>query len=220
MRKALLIVPYFGELPEWFDRWAESVARLEAYGYDVLLDRDEDDFRDRVEWALGLQCPRLADTGKPWDFRPALGELYRDELAEYEFWGHTDLDVVYGRVGEWLTDDFLASLDLHSNHRDYVCGFWSLYRNAPIVNGLYRRTPGWEGSMEDPKATGWIETAYTEVVDAAHEAGEIRRVYTHWQTEDLVDFGKVRWDDGRLFEGDREIFAAHFRRVKEWPAGC
>lgn len=220
MRKTLLIVPFFGELPPWFDRWRESIGRLEPYGYDVLLDRDEDGFRERADKILAVDAPPLAGTGKAWDFRPALGVLYDEELAGYDFWGHTDLDVVYGRVWEWITDEFLDSVDLHSNHHDYVCGFWSTYRNKPPVNELFRRTPNWAGLMESPRASGWIETAYTATVDQAHRRGEIRRAYTHWQTEDLNNYDTLRWDGDRLVEGDREVFAAHFRRTKAWPEQC
>lgn len=220
MPDALLIVPFFGDPPPWFDQWQESVGRLEAHGYRVLLDRDEDTFRDRVREILQLDPPPMAGTGKAWDFRPALGLLYERELAAHSHWGHTDMDVVYGRVWEWLTPEFLDGLDLHSNHHDYVCGFWSLYRNTPTMRELFTETPGYRDLMTSDHASGWIESAYSDVVDAAHEEGRLNRVYTYWQTRDLNSFDTLTWDGERLLEGDREVFAAHFRRVKEWPAGC
>ena len=36
------------------------------------------------------------------DFRPAFGEIFADELAGYDFWGHSDLDLIFGQIREHL----------------------------------------------------------------------------------------------------------------------
>jgi hypothetical protein len=215
--RKLLICPYFGELPPWFDRWAENVRLLKQYGYDIRLDTREDWFAERVELALGITYPR-GDGYKVCDYRCAFGVLYERELKGYDYWGHTDLDCVYGRVGYFLPDDVLGPVDIFSNHATYVSGPWSLYRNSELVNSLFRRQEDWRGYLENPSTTGWVETAYSRLVDQAHEAGELKRKYVSWQTRDLNDFSTVHFDkDGRLLEGRGEIMVAHFRRTKVYP---
>ncbi len=217
MLRKLLICPYFGEPPEWFDLWLENIQRLERDGYDLFFETSEHAFAERVGEVLGVEFPR-GDGYKVCDFRCTFGELFADELSSYDYWGHTDLDCVYGRVGYFLPDDVLGPVDIFSNHATYVSGPWSLYRNRELVNGLFRRQEDWRGHLENPVTTGWVETAYSELVERAHEAGELKRKYVSWQTRDLNDFSTVHYDrNGRLLEGRGEIMVAHFRRTKVYP---
>ena len=217
----VLVCPYFGVLPSWMNHYWENAERLQEHGYNFLLDDDEDAFRSRVRELLDIEPPPMYGTGKVWDFRPALGYLYAQELEGFEWWGHTDFDCVYGRVERWLTDEVLADLDIFSNHIDYICGPWTLYRNCKLVNELFLEDPFWAAEMQDPHATGWAERSFTATVDAHHQAGELRRRYELWQTRDWDSFDTLRLHpDGRLTEGREEVMMAHFRRTKEYPRGC
>lgn len=207
--RKLFLCPWFGPLPEWWGLYRPPA------GYDFLLFTDRDGFDGRCRERLGVGYP---DVVAPHGFRPALGVLFAEEIAGYDFWGHTDLDCVYGRVGRWVTDEFLEGLDVHSNHRDYVCGPWTLYRNRSVVNELFMRTPGWRDLMVS--SPGWAEVEFTRTLDDAHGAGDVCRLYSHWQVRDQNDLSGVRFDGDRLLDGDEEIFMAHFNRHKVYPEGC
>jgi hypothetical protein len=215
----LLICPYFGELPEWFELWHANVQRLERDGYDLLLETSQHAFAERVGEILGVEYPR-GDGRKVCDFRCAFGLLYADELGDYNYWGHTDLDVIYGRVGHYLPDELLIGYDIFSNHDTYVSGPWSLYRNVPLVNELFWQIDDWEGYLENPVTTGWVETAFSRYVDERHKAGVIVRRYESWQTQNLNNFSSVHWEGERLMEGGDEVMMAHFRRTKVYPERC
>lgn len=216
----LFVCPYFGDMPSWMDHYWRNARRLRAQGYDFLVDTDEEAFHERVKDRLGITCPTMVGTGKTWDFRPALGVLYEEEIRGYDFWGHTDFDCVYGRVEEWVTDAFLSDLDIHSNHHNYICGFWTLYRNQPFVNELFSLHPEWQEIMESATPYGWAETGFTEIVDTFAESGELAREYTFWQTKNLNNYDLLHWEDGKLMEGNTEVMVAHFRRTKEYPPRC
>lgn len=223
MIRKLLIVPWFGDLPPWFDLWrANFRAALEPHGYDLLLDTNLDGFKRRVKFRLGIEdAPIVPGEGKVHDYRAAFGALYYPELDGYDFYGHTDIDMVYGRVESWVTDEFLDGVDIHSNHVDYISGPWTLYRNTQAVRDLFLSADGWAERLAHPDTSGWVEKGFTEAADAAHAAGEIQLRYTMWQTKNLDSFKTCRLDDdGRLFEGRVEIPMLHFRRTKEYPAGC
>lgn len=221
--RKLMICPWFGLLPEWMPSWIDNVARLGPMGYDFLLFHDLYEFKTRVKERLNVDCPIEPGTGKIHDYRCAFGVLFADEIEGYDFWGHTDFDCLYGRVDQWVTDAFLENLDIHSNHATYVCGPWTLYRNVPVVNEFFKLYPNWDAMLTAEQTTGWVETEYSRMLDVADALGQIERTYTMWQTKDLNRFDTLRWgDDGALYEGDEEIFMAHFRRLKPkvYPAQC
>lgn len=217
MISKLLITPWFGQLPEWWPEYEQNARRLAEHGFEWLIVTDLELFQRRVKSTLGIDCPIQPGTGKVHDYRATFGELFADEIKGYDFWGHTDFDCVYGRVEKFVTDDFLAGLDLHSDAPHYVCGPWSLYRNTPVVNRLFRDEPLWREILENPRTTGWVETAFSQIVDLAHEAGEIRREYTLWHAYEASSLARLRFDGDWLMDGDREVMMAHFRRTKRWP---
>lgn len=209
LRKAL-VCPYFGDLPEWMDRYWENAERLESQGYNFLLDTSESEFRDRVRDRLGIEPPRMYNTGNVWDFRPALGLLYADELKDYDFWGHTDFDCVYGRVEEFYLDTALARYDILSDHWSYVCGPWTLYRNDPVVSEMFRESEGWQEAMESQVPLGWAEQGYSETVK---KNLRVRLRLTHaWQQPE-----KLSWEDDALIHDGGEVSFFHFRHTKTWP---
>jgi hypothetical protein len=217
----LLICPYFGPLPEWWLHWLGNVGRsIEPLGYDILLDTDEDAFRDRVARTLGIVCPPMSGGGKVWDYRPALGLLYWEELEGYDFWGHTDFDCVYGRVDQFVTDWFLNAIDMHSNHATYVNGCWSLYRNTPQMASLFMEHPLWESALEDPTPSGWAEQEFSRIVLWAEQEGRLRKAWTQWQVFSEEQLPHVHFEGERLMCLGEEVMMAHFRRTKVYPSGC
>jgi hypothetical protein len=190
-------------------------------GYDWLITTDLEDFAKRVKAKLDIECPIVPGTGKVHDFRPALGLLFEEEAKGYDYVGHSDFDCIYGNVAKFMPDSELRQWDIWSNHVDYISGPWTLYRNDPRIIHLFERHPRWREIMSNPESTGWAEfqDGFTGVVDKAHGAGEIKRLYTMWQTKDLNDFSTLRFENGTLTEGGVERMMAHWRRVKVWPEG-
>lgn len=214
--RKLMIVPFFGDEVPWMKHWLRNTERMQSLGYDFLLDTDEADFQARVSERLGIVCPRMHNNGNSWDFRPALGVLYADEIDGFDWYGHCDFDVVFGRVERWITDEFLAPLDVFGCHDDYMSGPFSLYRNTPAVRELFFESPVWRERLEHDGGIGWLETDYTAVVDRAHAEGRIVRRYEKFQTASQDDFsGCVLHEDGRLTENGVERMLLHFRRPRD-----
>lgn len=211
MSTKLLICPFFGDLPAFFPQWRESVRGLERYGYDVLVDQDLDAFNARCEKVLGFKSPIVPGTGKLWDFRCALGELYADEVADYDFWGHTDFDVVYGNPETFMPDEVLAGVDIVSDEKSYIGGHWTLYRNCAPVNSVFRKCHNWRGYMTDPRPSGWVETDYT----AGVKQSGLRLKFIFGQAS--RDNEWLSFVDGRLYQRGKEVLLAHFRDQKRWP---
>jgi hypothetical protein len=162
----------------------------------------------------------MEGTGKVWDYRPALGLLYEDETTGFDFWGHTDFDVVYGRVEQWVTDVFLERLDMHSNCTSYVNGCWSLYRNTRLMRTLFQDEPLWQPIMEDVRPHGWAEKEFSKLIADAHRERSLRKAWTQWQVFGDNDLDSLRFDGDRLMVDNTEVMMAHFRRTKRYPPGC
>lgn len=216
--KKLIITPYFGQFPEWMDLFLADFQRTMApQGYKLLMDTDLSDFKERVREKLGIDYPGVRGNGKAWDMRSALGYLYEEELEEAEYWGHCDFDVVWGNVSKFLPDKELEQLDVFSSHDSYVCGFFSLYRNRPEVNQLFRDCPTWKMRMEDPEPNGWVESDFSRIL----EISGLKYRYSSYQGNPYINRPVLKKEDNSLFQatihGWEEIAYFHFRRSKQWP---
>jgi len=215
--KKLMIIPYFGQYPSFMSQWIANMEYLKPMGYDYLLVSSLSKFEQRVRDKLGIEPCIIYGTGKPWDYRGALGVLFEEEIKGYDYWGHTDFDCVYGDVNKFMPDEELVKYDLWSNHYCYVCGPWTLYRNTEKVNNIFRECDDWKERLEEPMATGWVEQGYSEKVDELHERKEINRLYTHFQSRDPNLWEDLTFNEGRLYDYGGEIMMFHFNRAKIYP---
>lgn len=211
MLKKLLIIPYFGQFPEWMDKWLANMEYLREHGYDYLLYTNLELFEERVRECLGIEPSIKYGTGKAWDYRPALATLFAKDVKGYDYWGHTDLDCVYGDVSKFIPDKELKKWEIWTNGT-YITGPWTLYKNCKKVNEVFKLCDNWQRRMESPIASGWIEYEYNEAVKK-----NLKVNYCLQQTKDWDNFDTLTFNDGKLFEGDKEVFLAHFRRTKQWP---
>lgn len=211
--KKLFLCPWFGEFPTWHAQYLNNIEiALKPLGYDFLIPTDIEEFKQRVKTKLGIDAPVTYGGTKVHDYRAALGHLYEEELAGYDFWGHTDFDCVYGKVDDFVSDEFLQGLDIHSDAPEYMCGPWSLYRNTERVNKLFMECPDWQSYLTDPGTSGWVEQAFSRLV----ERSGLRYKYTLFHAYTDPDSLYYR-EDGRLYCGNREVSMYHFRRTKVWP---
>ena len=195
MTRKLMICPWFGPLPDWWESYNE---RLRLTGCDFLFDHDLESFRQRAGDILGVRCPIAEGGTKIQDYRPAFGALYLDELDGYDWWGHTDLDCVYARIGEFVTEELLAGCDIQTDSaHDYIAGPWA-------------QDPDWIRRLEEERTSGWVEQSFTEI---ARDQARLRVDNFHdYRNADLLEA-----DGDRLLYAGREISFFHFRYTKRWP---
>lgn len=209
-----MITPYFGELPSWFGLFKENFEQtLGKQGYSWLFTTDLKDFDNRCLKKLGFISPIEPGNGKVWDYRGCLGLLYEEEIKDFDFWGTMDFDMCFGDVNKWFPDDELKGLDIWSNHHCYVNGCFSLYKNSPEVNNLFRLFPIWDRVLQNPRALGWIEKEYSQCLE---KSGLLYR-YSFFQGWPYTTTPNLRFNSGLLFQDGEEIAMFHFRRSKRWP---
>ena len=164
-----LIVAHFGPRPSYFPLVVRSMAHNPDVHWLMFTDRPVErppanldvrictftDLATRIQGRFDFQIA-LRDPYKLCDFRPAFGEIFRDELAGYDFWGHTDLDVIFGRIRDHLAQDaFEADKILFQ-------GNFALYRNTQEAAAWFRHEiPGisYRTAMMNPAPTHFDEWA-------------------------------------------------------------
>jgi len=171
------------------------------------------------------------------DFKPTYGEAFQDYVHGYDFWGFCDIDIIWGRLRAFYTDDLFSKFDILTSSRAFINGQCTFLRNDPKVNSLFRQIP----NALELLAANYVHGTDEEPFDAAarilEQKGELkvsrRRVasgdeFTYWgaQEERLVleDAGAyvkprmvpVYWEEGRMFHcatGD-EVAFHHFMKGK------
>ena len=145
--KVALIQPYFGPLPNYFDLALKSYAFNSGYDWYLFtddrshhnyppnvfvthttLDRLKSRFQQHFDFPLLLERPY-----KLCDYKPLYGHLFADYLKGYDFWGHFDPDIIFGRISNFVPEELYRQYD-----KIFDRGHFALYRNTPAVNLLYR----------------------------------------------------------------------------------
>lgn len=77
------------------------------------------------------------------EFKPALGHIFADYLHDYTHWGYSDLDILFGDLGRWITPDEWEEFDIVTygfgdQERLYARGQFTFHKNVPRINQLWR----------------------------------------------------------------------------------
>lgn len=142
-----LIIAYFGNLPNYFPLWLYSAEKNEDIDFILITDCEVGKHKDnikiikhtlsdvkaRADRALHMNCcmPRAY---KLCDYKPAYGLIFQDLLEGYDFWGHCDMDVVWGDIRKFITDDIL---DKHN--KIFNLGHLTIYKNEDKVNRIFMK---------------------------------------------------------------------------------
>lgn len=144
---ACFVVPFFGKLPNTFPLFLRTCSYNPDYTWLIITDDKTEylypsnvhveystfnQFVSRVqscfEFPITLKRPY-----KICDFRAAFGEIFADELVDYVFWGHCDIDQYFGNIGHFITDDIIKNYD-----KILCLGHFTLFRNVKKINSMYK----------------------------------------------------------------------------------
>ena len=165
MKKIALVVPWFGPFRIDYGFWSMSVKYNPSVDFILFTDQEINAPSNNVkiiETNLAFIEKLAKDNiwgdciiSKPYklcDYKPAYGDLFHDYLKGYDFWGHCDIDLVFGDIRKFITDDILEKYD-----RIGVDGPFTLYRNTHSINALYRKIGDYKRIFVDQQAWGFDE---------------------------------------------------------------
>ncbi|MDR0528839.1 MAG: hypothetical protein LBG69_04425 [Zoogloeaceae bacterium] len=157
MSTICILIPYFGRWPFWTPFFLESCRKNPDIDWLFFSDCGQpDDLPDNVrvqpiryEDYLALISEKLGMDFSPsspyklCDLRPAYGFIHEEAIKGYDFWGFGDVDLVYGKLREYLTEELLQRYDLISNHARRVSEHLCVIRNNSRMNRAFTKIPDW-----------------------------------------------------------------------------
>jgi hypothetical protein len=168
------------------------------------------------------------------DFKPAYGFIFNEIISDYNFWGISDIDIVYGDIRKFITDDILNNYEVISSRHDYITGSFCLFRNDIKVNTLFMQSKDYKKVFSASEhfcfdecnflfkdlAEGYsildlinnIESM-TYVVKRAECLGKMRAFFDFMVVEGTP--GKISWNNGHIFYKNKyEAMFYHLVRFK------
>lgn len=177
------------------------------------------------------------------EFYPAYGQILFDYIRDFDFWGITNWDCVYGRLDHFVPDTLLETADIVSDDVNAINGIFTLMRNNDFVNHLFREVPNWQEQFRSHEPQAFDEIQFTMAVRKAAAEGRVRFKYppyfgyhSHDRLIQHTPEPNIYFEpDGALIERfedpraeynkflmpkqtyGREILLLHFSRTKCWP---
>lgn len=228
MYRLITISCYFGQLPDYFPIFLHSLERNPTVDFLLVTDCEVvcpppnvrvfrcafDEVKERissvVEFPIVLDRPY-----KLCDFRPVWPLAFRDLIEGYDFWGHCDMDMIFGDIRSFLPDEVLATHD-----RIYQFGHLCYYRNTDEVTQRYRLDGGadYRTVFTSPESFAFDEFAgmgniYSkyrfpayrsrDCVDVTYRRVRFTRTDFHVPPEELPTNNYRHqvfyWEDGKVF---------------------
>ncbi len=148
-KKVCFIICYYGPFPQWMDLFIQSCASNPRFDFMLVTDNELpgrpenvsilplsfEELRERFSRLLGFPAA-LTKAYKLCDYRPLYGRAFQEELRGYDFWGHCDVDQIWGDLEDFIDDTLLDAWP-----RIGLYGHCTLYRNTEEINRLSLR-PG------------------------------------------------------------------------------
>lgn len=173
----LFLIPYFGQWPFWMPFFIESCRANPDIDWLLLGDCGDPadlpanvryrhvEFADYCAWIsvrLGLEF-KPASPYKLCDLKPALGYLHEQDVAGYDFWGFSDLDLIYGDLRAYFSEARLRRYKLLSTHERRISGHLCLLRNEPPLRELFWRIPDFRRRIQDQKNHALDEGGFSRI---------------------------------------------------------
>lgn len=248
MRKILFIIPWFGKWPWYISYFIHSAKFNPTIDFVLLSDQaltielpsnirfvyyTIEAFREAATKALGFSVNII--TGyKLCDFKPAYGSIFAEFIKEYDFWGYCDIDVIWGNIRSFMTDEILTEYDVISARHDYLTGCFALYKNNKYMRELFMHSQDYQKvftsnenfffdetnfafkEFESGIHYNWIKTeveSMTHVVRRLEENGKLKPYFEFQIVEGFA--GNMLWDYGTLiYRKEFESMLYHMVRFK------
>jgi hypothetical protein len=256
IKKIAVVTFFFGELPWYFRFFQQSCAANPTVDFIFFTDNKPTeatppnlqfhyftlpDFNRLATQRLGFTID-IQKGYKVCDLRPAFGVIFEAYLTDYDWWGYTDIDIIFGRIREFMTEELLDSHDVISVKDEYPTGYFMLLKNSPQVNTLYTLSKDYKAVFTAPHNMLFEECGgyYTEVCNGINildtdcpfetfyhvlekEKDRIRSFFDYLVMERTP--GLLKWDKGVLgYRNEFEVLLYHlsdyklnvFSRKKYW----
>ena len=147
MTTKAIIIPYFGKFNDFFPFFLSSCGYNDDYTFFIFTDDrskfnypknckvtylDFDEFvkvmQKHFDFNISLETPY-----KLCDFKPTYGDVFYELIKSFDYWGFCDVDLIFGKLSHFYTDDLLSKYDRVSD-----AGHFSLFKNNQTMRKAYK----------------------------------------------------------------------------------
>lgn len=215
---AVLVLPYYGKYPIWINAFLRSCAFNPRLKWMIFSDIKVPDYQPANVEFIHLKKSDLTDliyekTGirhaldkphKLCDFKPLYGHIFEAHLGSYDYWGHCDMDVIWGDMRVFLDKIGYNQYDIISTRPRVICGHFTLYRNVPDINHFYKQVPNFRKAFEKVDYQGFDEGFFSYHLFMELHRGNVEfKVF--WEGRNCLDPQELarmpsgwRWKMGKL----------------------
>ncbi|UEG51474.1 hypothetical protein LLH06_10860 [Mucilaginibacter daejeonensis] len=250
MKSLAVISCYFGPLPWYFRYYVHSCGFNPTVTFFIVT--DDHSFSDTVPENVKLIYKTLADVSelaseklrlpisikqayKMCDFKPAYGIIFSDLINGYDYWAHSDIDLIYGSIRDFITPEVLSTYDVISVRPDWIPGCFLIFKNISSINRLFENSKDYELVFTSDKHYCFDETNFahekftdgmpyfevaTEIESMMHvvkkmeASGQIRAYFDLHIIEGNP--GRLIWEEGKLlYRGKYDVLLYHLIRLKK-----
>ena len=218
--RILFIVPYFGRFHHYFQLWLQSCKYNATI--DWLLFTDDETAYDypenvKVKYTIFTEVVKQIQSrfdfpivlNNPYqlcEFKVAYGEVFDTYTSGYDFWGHCDIDLIWGNLRKHLTDHVLQAYSKISWR-----GHLTLYKNTKHINSLYRKpidgVDFYKYAFSNP--TGFPLAPDERAINYLYEA-EGEKVYKNLMFADLkircYNFSLLHFPEDEMYKNKNQVF--------------
>jgi hypothetical protein len=245
-----LLTCYFGKLPWYTDYFVHSCKYNPTIDFFIISDDSTftsplpdnvkliyltlDELNHLATQKLSFEV-NIKEGYKLCDFKPAYGFIFSELLAGYDFWGHCDIDIIFGNIRNFITGEILTGHDLVSVRHDWLSGCFLIYKNNDKLNTLFRQSRDYRKVFSEDRHYCFDETNFshdafnkgisydmisTEIESMTHV---VKRLEAENYIKPFFDFliieglpGKLRWENGEMFFKEKfEVLFYHMIYFKK-----
>ncbi|MCQ9204956.1 MAG: hypothetical protein NG737_01385 [Omnitrophica bacterium] len=171
LSKIVLIAVYFGKFPRWINLYIKTCKYNPTIDWIIFcndripqgiaenvkfINISLNDFITRAERKTETKIP-LKEYRKISDLKPAYGAIFEDYIKNYDFWGHVDLDIMWGDIRKFITEEALREYQIISATKYHICGHFTLYRNCEQINNMFKINEIYKNIFKDKKYKNFDE---------------------------------------------------------------
>ena len=147
MKSVVIIIPYFGNFPNYFQLFLNSCKYNKTIDWVIITDNEskynypqnvrkvKDTFvevQKRIRRKFDFDVV-VDNVHKLCEYKPAYAYLFPELVEGYDYWGYGDIDLIYGNLRHFLTEEVL------SYEKIFTLGHLTLIENKEKFEKLLKK---------------------------------------------------------------------------------
>ncbi len=241
---APMFLPPGGTFNNYFEYWQKSAAsnckidffvptnidtrRYKDYSNIHFISMTDEEFWEKIEAVLGFRIAR--GYYKTAELRPFFGIVFKDILKDYDYWGSTEFDVIYGDIFHFVQPYLDQGEKIIGKH-----DFFRLIKNTDEMREMpFRKVTGMSYPLTLEKAFStnfcWYFGEFRGMGIRYFQAGvhevslndylaQVKPGNTFFECNFMPGKWNFKWNNGKLIGNDekgneKEFLLAHFQKRK------